>query len=178
MEERKKIKDMIKIIEASHSDKDTLCNMFLDHITAHPEYISHGEIQMGVGIGKLVNEVFVTEVSPMARHYWMKYIDMNINGDDSVVYKAVDDSDMVVGFCIATYTEDGASPFGMISDIMVKEGQRGGGIGSELLKTAIGWLNKNGIHDIYLESGLNNHSAHEYFKHKGFRKVSEIYKLM
>ena len=35
-----------------------------------------------------------------------------------------------------------------------------------------------GIKDVYLESGLENHKAHEYFKSRGFVKVSEIYKLM
>lgn len=168
----------MEIIEASLSDKETLCDMFLAHISAHPEYISHGELQMGVGVGKMVNGDFVTGISPVARHYWMKYIDMNLSSSDSVVYKAVDDSQEIIGFCIATYTEDGASPFGMISDILVREDLRGGGVGSGLLESALGWLNKNGIQDIYLESGLNNHAAHEYFIHKGFRKVSEIYKLM
>lgn len=169
---------MITIVKASESDKETLCNMFLGHISTHPEYISHGEIQMGVGVGKIVNGDFVTEVSPMARHYWMKYIDMNMSSDDSVVYKAVDNNKEIIGFCIAIFTQDGASPFGMISDILVREDIRGGGVGSELLKTAMAWLNDKGIRDIYLESGLNNHAAHEYFIHKGFRKVSEIYKLM
>ena len=54
---------------------------------------------------------------------------------------------------------------------------RTGGIGTALLDAAISWLRSKGIKDIYLESGQNNHSAHEYFIRRGFRKVSEIYKL-
>ena len=177
MEKRKKIRDM-KIIKATDKDKETLCTMFLGHITAHPEYISHGEIQMGVGKCRVEDGRFVTEPSPAARHYWMKYIDMNLKSSESVVYKAVAEDGETAGFCIATFTEDGASPFGMISDILVREDVRGAGVGSSLLEKGLEWLREHGVDEVYLESGLNNHAAHEYFIHKGFRKVSEIYKLM
>ena len=40
-----------EIIRATVEDEQTLCEMFLKHIAAHTEYISHGEIQMGVGEG-------------------------------------------------------------------------------------------------------------------------------
>ena len=95
----------------------------------------------------------------------------------TVVYKAVRDGD-IVGFCVTEITDDGADPFGMICDVLVKEECRIGGIGTELINRALEWLRQAGIKDVYLESGLHNHSAHEYFIRRGFKKVSEIYKLI
>ena len=59
----------------------------------------------------------------------------------------------------------------------LKEEYRGQGIGGCLLDTAISWLRENGIDNIFLESGKENHNAHEFFKSKGFGKISEVYKL-
>jgi ribosomal protein S18 acetylase RimI-like enzyme len=167
-----------EILEATIDDKDRLCDMFLNHITNHPEYISHGEIQMGVGKGSMIDGTFVTDVSPMARHYWIQYITGNILDEESVVYKAVTSEGTIIGFCVCTIMRDGASPFGMLCDLLVDETFRGGGVGTELLTKGRSWFESKGVSEIYLESGLNNHAAHEYFMRHGFVKVSEIYKLM
>lgn len=167
-----------EILNASVEDEPALCDMFLEHITANTEYISHGEIQMGVGEGSFVDGRLVARPSSRARHFWMKYIHGNITStEDSGVFKAVGPDGDILGFCVVEIQEDGADPYGMICDLLVKGGSRSKGVGSALLKTGLEWFAQKGISDIYLESGLNNHSAHEYFIHKGFVKVSEIYKL-
>lgn len=158
-------------------DENVLCDIFMSHIEAHPEYISHGEIQMGVGEGYFRDDKFVTRPAPEARQYWMKYIHGNITSPErAAVYKAVA-GDGIVGFCVAGIMEDGAEPFGMICDVLVKESSRTSGVGTALLDTAISWLRSMNVRDIYLESGQENHAAHSYFMRRGFRKVSEIYKL-
>lgn len=166
------------ILKAAVEDEQTLCDMFLAHISNHTEYISHGEIQMGVGDGHFEDGVLVTSPSAEARQYWMKYIHGNMTDDDgAVVCKAVSSDGEIVGFCVAEIQEDGAAPFGMVCDVLVKESCRSGGVGTALLDAALEWLRSKGIKDVYLESGLHNHAAHEYFMRRGFVKVSEIYKL-
>lgn len=163
---------------ADLKDAEDLCDMFLNHISAHREYISHGEIQMGVGTGCFIDGKLVADVSPDARRCWMRYITGNLTEPDrAYVGKAVSENGEIKGFCVAEIQEDGAEPFGMLCDILVNEEYRGTGTGSALFESAIEWFHDQGIKDIYLESGLNNHAAHEYFIHKGFVKVSEIYKL-
>lgn len=170
--------EKFNICSAEKGDAQYLCDMFLGHISAHKEYISHGEIQMGVGVGEFVDGEFVTAVASTARQQWMKYIhDKMDSSDEAVVYKAVMDGE-IIGFCVAEITDDGADPFGMVCDVLVNEQCRASGVGSALLESALEWLRQKGIKDVYLESGLHNHSAHEYFKRRGFMKVSEIYKLM
>ena len=168
-----------KIFKALQADASVLCDIFLAHISAHTEYISHGEIQMGVGVGQFVDGVFVTDVAPGAREAWMKYITGNLDDvEGAAVYKAVDADGEIIGFCVTEIMEDGADPFAMVCDVLVKEDCRSRGVGSALLENAIEWLHSKGIYEIYLESGLRNHAAHEYFMRRGFRKVSEIYKLV
>lgn len=167
-----------EILKADLSDVTELAQIFLGHISQHAEYISHGEIQMGVGEGRFVDGTFVTNVAPNGEKMWIKYINEKLSSPESaVVYKAVRDGD-IVGFCVTEITDDGADPFGMICDVLVDENCREGGVGTVLLDSAFQWLRESGIKDIYLESGLHNHSAHEYFRRRGFVKVSEIYKLM
>ena len=167
-----------KIIRATVEDEQTLCEIFLKHITAHPEYISHGEIQMGVGEGEFEDGVLVARPSARARECWMRYIHGDMTADDAAVFKAVSTTGDIIGFTVAEIQEDGAEPFGMVCDVLVDESLRCGGVGTALLQTALGWFKEMGIKDIYLESGLNNHAAHEYFMRRGFVKVSEIYKLV
>ena len=52
------------IYKADYADASVLCDIFLGHISAHSEYISHGEIQMGVGVGHFEDGAFVTDVGP------------------------------------------------------------------------------------------------------------------
>lgn len=168
-----------KLVKASLEDAGLLCEVFIGHISSHKEYISHGEIQMGVGVGQFEDGTFVTDLAPEAREAWMKYINGNIADEDgAAVYKAVDEDGNLLGFCVTEIMEDGAEPFGMICDLLVRENCRCGGVGTALMENALAWLRSKGVKDVYLESGMHNHAAHEYFIRRGFRKVSEIYKLM
>ncbi len=72
-------------------------------------------------------------------------------------------------------SEDGGDHFGVLCDILVNPDIRGRGIGSALLDAALGWFASRGLKDVYLESGKDNHPAHEFFMSKGFFKVSEVY---
>lgn len=168
-----------EIEEATVKDEESLCRIFLSHISAHPEYISHGEMQMGVGQAAFINGEVVASVAPEARAIWLRYIQLHFTDtENGVVYKAVSEDGEILGFCVADVFRDGESPFGMVSDLLVREGCRGGGVGSALLEKALEWLRSKEVAGIYLESGLKNHAAHEYFMRRGFCKVSEIYKLM
>ena len=168
---------MIEIKKAQAGDRDALADIFLGHISANPEYISHGEIQMGVGVGEFRDGRLCARPSDNAREMWLKYIDAHISDEDSaLVLKGVKEG-RIVGFCVADIEEDGADPFGMVCDVLVTEASRGAGLGGTLLARAIEWLRSKGIKDIYLESGLNNHSAHSFFEKRGFHHISQIFKL-
>lgn len=163
---------------ARRADAPALADLFLGHIAAHTEYISHGEIQMGVGEGVIRDGALEARPAADAREKWLRYIHAHLeDGTLAQVWKAVDEG-RIVGFAVADIEEDGDLPFGMVCDVLVREECRGKGVGDALLQSAIGWLRSRGIKDIYLESGKNNHAAHRFFEKRGFRHISEIYKLM
>ncbi|MGM9748071.1 MAG: GNAT family N-acetyltransferase [Candidatus Cryptobacteroides sp.] len=169
----------IRIDRAKHSDAEVLADIFWNHINAFPEYISHGEMQMGVGTAALSEDGDILPApAENGREMWLEYINEKMESPDvAVVFKAMD-GDVVAGFCVADIEEDGADPFGMVCDVLVKEEYRNCGIGGLLLEKAVDWLKEKGINDIYLESGKENHSAHSFFEKRGFRKVSEIFRLV
>jgi len=169
----------ITITSASAADAPALADLFIGHITAHPEYISHGEIQMGVGVGTVQGDRFVACPAPDAREKWMKYILAEMRDDAiSQVWKAVDARGAIMGFCVADIEGNRDYSFGMVGDVLVNPQCRGNGLGNTLLQRAISWLRSKGIQDIYLESGKDNHNAHRFFEKRGFIHVSEIYRLI
>ncbi len=167
----------MKLEIAQLNDADALADIFWKHINVHPEYISHGEMQMGVGVAGVTDNGGLYGV-PAAdgREKWMRYITEKMSSEDAAVYKAVSEGE-IAGFCVADIEEDGDRPFGMVCDVLVKENHRGKGIGESLLEKAVGWLRMKGIKDIYLESGKDNASAHRFFEKRGFVHISEIFKL-
>ena len=168
----------MEIKEALAADAHMLADLFIGYIDAHREYISHGEIQMGVGEGRIEEGILVAAPARLARAKWMKYIDAHIaDKDTSNVWKALDQDGGLAGFCVADIQEDGDEPFGMVCDVLVREECRGEGVGGRLLENAVAWLQAQGVKGIYLESGKNNHAAHRFFEKRGFCHVSEIYKL-
>ena len=176
MEEQER---QITITSASEADAQALADLFIGHITAHPEYISHGEIQMGVGKETVQGDRFIAHPAPDARERWRKYILAEIGNDAiSHVWKAVDAQGTLMGFCVADIEGNEDYSFGMVGDVLVNPQCRGIGLGNTLLKTAIDWLRSKGIQEIYLESGKDNHPAHRFFEKRGFVHVSEIYKLI
>ena len=168
----------MKIFPAEINDASELALIFFSHLAADPHYISHGEMQMGVGVGTFTEGVLQTAVAPDGKGKWMKYIETHIKDESfAEVWKAVGEDGRILGFCVADIEEDGDEPFGMICDVLVIPEARGTGAGGRLLSTAIGWLRSRGIKDIYLESGKDNHSAHSFFRKRGFHHISEIFKL-
>ena len=168
----------INITPATAADAEALADLFIGHITAHPEYISHGEIQTGIGEVSVQDGSFITHPASDAREKWIKSILEQMNNQAvACVWKAVDDQGTLLGFCAADIEEAGGAPFGMVGDVLVNPQCRGGGVGNTLLRTAIEWLRVKGIQDIFLESGKDNHNAHRFFEKRGFVHVSEIYKL-
>ena len=167
----------MKIELATVADAPALADFFICHISRHNEYISHGEIQMGVGVGEIRSGELKAVPAPDAREKWMKYIILHIEDESFAQVWKITDQGRIRGFCVADIEEDGDAPFGMVCDLLVEEDYRGHGAGQALLSTAIDWLRSRGIKDIYLESGKNNHSAHRFFEKRGFTHISEIYKL-
>ena len=98
-----------------------------------------------------------------------------MTAEGMAVYKAEDSTGALLGFCVLETDSDGGAPFGVLCDILVNAEARGRGVGSRLFSAAEDWFKSRNLKDVYLESGKNNHNAHNFFIRRGFMKVSEVY---
>lgn len=165
----------IHIMPATVSDKEALADLFYAHLSENVEYISHGEMQMGIGHLVFNGVEYVPQLDADTRHLWLIYIEEHMTAEGMAVYKAEDSTGALLGFCVLETDSDGGAPFGVLCDILVNAEARGRGVGSLLFSAAEDWFKQKNLKDVYLESGKNNHNAHNFFMHRGFMKVSEVY---
>lgn len=165
----------IHIKPATVSDKEALADLFYAHLSENVEYISHGEMQMGIGHLVFNGKEYVSQLDADTRHLWLTYIEEHMTAEGMAVYKAEDSTGALLGFCVMETDSDGGAPFGVLCDILVNAEARGQGVGSRLFSAAEDWFKSRNLKDVYLESGKNNHNAHNFFIRRGFMKVSEVY---
>lgn len=165
----------IHIKPATVSDKEALADLFYAHLSGNVEYISHGEMQMGIGHLVFNGKEYVPQLDADTRHLWLTYIEEHMTAEEMAVYKAEDSTGALLGFCVMETDSDGGAPFGVLCDILVNVEARGQGVGSRLFSAAEDWFKSRNLKDVYLESGKNNHNAHNFFIRRGFMKVSEVY---
>lgn len=165
----------IHIKPATVSDKEALADLFYAHLSENVEYISHGEMQMGIGHLVFNGKEYVPQLVADTRHLWLTYIEEHMTAEGMAVYKAEDSTGALLGFCVLETDSDGGAPFGVLCDILVNAEARGHGVGGRLFSAAEDWFKSRNLKDVYLESGKNNHNAHNFFIRRGFMKVSEVY---
>jgi ribosomal-protein-alanine N-acetyltransferase len=86
-------------------------------------------------------------------------------------------SESVLGYVVADTVSNQGIPLGHIKDIAVREDARGNGVGTKLLRHAIGTLEAQGVHAIKLEVRASNQRAIELYRAHDFeqRRTIESY---
>lgn len=158
---------MQKIVEAAAGDADRLTDLFWENLSSDRSYISHGEIWMGVAAD-------TRTLAPEGRARWRRYIEERITDPGSAVFIAERDG-AVDGFIVLEITPYEHLRVGSVNDLVVSPSNRSKGLGSRLLEHGMEWLEANGAEEIFLESGVNNHNAHDFFERKGFEAVSHVF---
>lgn len=159
--------------QADFNDIAILAEMFWGHLIKNPNYISHGEMQMGVADSP-------GDPAIGGKQKWIRYISGKMNREETqlpagiLVYK---EKEAIQAFCVLEIEEDGDKPYGVICDMLVLESFRGKGLGKQMFEQIMNWFREYGVEAVYLESGVNNHPAHAFFEKMGFFKVSHIFKL-
>ena len=150
-------------------DEDRLVEMFCSNLETFKEYISHGEIQMGLSADGVT-------LSHGYREKWRRYLGRH-NDDPKSHICVFEKDDVIEGFIIFGIEDDYDKEYGVIYDILVSDNHKSRGIGNQLFEYAINIYESLNITDCYLESGINNHGAHTFFEKKGFKHISNIYRL-
>ena len=148
-----------------------LVDFFITHKT--DSYISHGEMMSGRALDS---------------HHWNPDLelilteqlitDFNSDGSSKLnILVAENEDGEIVGMLVFNVINSPFKKYAILEDMLLDQSVRGQSLGSKLLEKAIeeskGW----NISFILLESGINNHGAHNFFSKYGFKKVSESYIL-
>ncbi len=158
--------DKLVVEKYTATQEGRLVDFFFEILSQHPDYISHGEIQMGIASKQ-------GEITPNAKKQWLEYLHRQIEGECQINVATINSE--IVGFSIAGIECDGDAPYGVIYDMSVTHALRGRGIGNQLMQEILAYFEEQGVESAYLESGVNNSTAHNFFEKYGFKTVSKIF---
>lgn len=148
-----------------------LVDFFITHKT--DSYISHGEMMSGRAVDT---------------HHWNPDLDVilteqlltdfNSGGSSKLnILIAENENAEIVGMMVFNIINSPFKKYAILEDMLLDQSVRGQSLGSKLLEKAIEESKNWNISFILLESGVNNHGAHQFFNRYGFKKVSESYIL-
>lgn len=144
---------------------DSLVELFVENVT--PEYISYGEVLCG-------RAKAADEWSPDLKKVLTEEI-INIlssKTDSRIACSFLDNN--IVGFAIVNINKNASTPYAFLEDIIVDSNYRNKGIGKELSNFIEEELTIEGIKQVYLESGINNNSAHRFFENRGYTLMAKV----
>ena len=105
------------------------------------------------------------------------FLTQRIEGNESVVFVALDDSGHAVGFTqlYPLFSSVSMKRIWLLNDLFVVEGSRKQGIGEALLNKAKEFAEKSGAGGILLETGTENVNAQKLYEKLGYRRNTETY---
>jgi len=151
--------------------EDALCALYLDHVSA--DYISHSELQgeRADAPGKWradLPQVIRGEIRAALSHDWA-------HGDSSLLAIARRGEQLVGMALVSVDTRQRAArSFAALDDLVLLPAVRGSGTGSALVEWIAGELRSHGIARLFLECGVHNLAAQQFFKGRGFEQVSVV----
>lgn len=149
---------------------DSITALFLDNLST--SYISHSELQYG---------------RADAPNKWSKDLPQTLAADIAAALSTETSTQhfrlatafsgatlLAVAFISIDTEKETPHPFATLEDMVVSPAARGKGVG----QTMLDWLSKElqaqGIQRLFLESGINNHAAHNFFERHDFKPVSVV----
>ena len=149
------------------ADADRLAHFFVNGVT--DEYISHGELQTG-------RAVTVNQWSPsLAQHVAAELRDclseQDVTDRRSGVVVARNQHD-ILALAIISFHRGVNQSYCIIEDLLVAPSHRSHGIGQSMLEWIEQEAKERRISCLFLESGIHNVRAHDFFHRYGFRTCS------
>lgn len=135
-------------------------------VTQDAAYISHGEIQTGL--------------SPDGRHWAQDAAqrfaaDFADLGDSRELLVGRDEKGAIVAFAVLAFEETPRLRFAVLEDLAVDPAFRSGGTGARMLERVEHAAGERGIGWLFMESGIDNHRAHGFFRRHGYAETSHVF---
>lgn len=148
------------------AESTLLAEFFVRHVD--PSYISHGELQVGRAIDPEhwsldLQRVVADEISAAAG---------GSEPEKRIAMARIGGS--LAALAVVSFHAGFGTPFAILEDLVVDRSLRRKGIGA----TVLAWIEREaraaGCQSAFLESGLHNHDAHQFFDRNGFRSCSIV----
>jgi ribosomal protein S18 acetylase RimI-like enzyme len=151
------------------ADHSTLADFFVRNVD--PQYISHSEMQFGRAIDE---QTWNPELRAKLFDEFAEscHGGLSPNQVDGVVVGRL--TNEVVLIAVVHVHFETPVPFAVLEDIVVKRECRGQGIATAYLRWIETQARELNIRRLFLESGLDNDSAHHFFEHAGFKQCSIV----
>jgi GNAT superfamily N-acetyltransferase len=150
-----------------------LANFFARNV--EPSYISHSELQGPRAVSprewrQNLPEILRQEIEPR-----LSASERRTPSPSSRPILVAEERDAtLVALSLVTFAGDAPVPFAVVEDLVVDPARRGQGIGKTIMEWIVAEVSARKIRRIFLESGLNNQRAHDFFEHQGFRPTSIV----
>jgi ribosomal protein S18 acetylase RimI-like enzyme len=132
----------------------------------HDNYISHGEVFCGRATHDLK---WAENIIVQMKQEFITYLE---NNEEYTIFEILSSGELI-GFAIIELNKK--TKVAILSDIMIKRGFQGGGIGTKALQEIEKRLKNENIGIILLESGINNKNVHKFFEKNGYTEISLEY---
>jgi GNAT superfamily N-acetyltransferase len=135
------------------------------------DYISHAELQGGRALSPTewrpdLREVLQAEIEPR--------LVAGVPGPDSKPIAIAEQDGALAALVYVTFAGGAPVPFAIVEDLIVAPAMRGQGVGKAVLDWIAVEARAQGIRRLFLESGITNRRAHDFFEREGFRSVSMV----
>jgi len=139
---------------------------------ADPDYISHSELQGGRALAPGVwNPDLRNIIFDQANAILKEQSDKSCTAKIYCVFGG----GHLLGVAFLSFSSHfNNKRFAILEDIIISPEARGLRIGKRFLDFITETLKANGIHRIFLESGITNHQAHDFFEREGFQQTSVV----
>jgi len=156
METKIKINIVKKVSEAK-----TFVDFFIANTT--PVYISYGELQCKRAKSPTewsdnLYKVLLSEFKSAIKSTKYSLIKVELGSE-------------IIAMALINFDKD----YAILEDGIVKQEYRSKGVGKEMLNYVEAYLKKKGIKKIFLESGIFNMKAHNFFEVNGYKVVSKVF---
>ena len=133
-------------------------------------YISHSELQ----IGRAVDETtWAGDIETILHEEILERLPGRPDGATMGVW-ILEEAGAILAMAYLTHVSNARQSYSVIEDMVVATPARGSGVGSRLMEFLVAESRRAGSASIFLESGLNNESAHHFFHKTGFHQVSIV----
>ena len=166
--------DLIEIAWCSDPiEAEALASFFAANIK--PDYISHSELQgaRALDVGRWQPGLPAILRNEIANRIGREQGLVSAAGASHPVL-AAHAADRLVGVALVSLFPTAPVPYAIIEDVIVNLADRSLGVGKRIVDWVTREAERIGCARLFLESGISNHRAHEFFHREGFAECSVV----